>query len=73
MKKCKHIWAVELILTQQAQKQDKQEIRGRAEESYSQNSTAYNQSQTQERKHFLQLLSGLTQTIQNQEQSKERP
>ncbi len=71
--KCKHIWAVELILTQQAQKQDKQEIRERAEESYSQNWTAYNHSQTHERKQFLQLLSDLTQTIENQEQSNGRP
>lgn len=71
--KCKHIWAVELILTQQAQKQDEQELRKQAEESYNQNWTAYNQSQTKERKHFLQLLSDLTQTVENQEQSNGRP
>lgn len=70
--KCKHIWAVELTVTRQVDENgnvvEKHEIK-----ETEQNWTAYNAAQTSEAPLFMELLSDLTDKVENPEQENGRP
>jgi transposase len=70
--KCKHIWAVELTVTRKVDEQgnvvEKREIK-----KTEQNWTAYNQAQTNEHRIFMEMLSDLTDTVEQPKQENGRP
>jgi transposase len=72
--KCKHQWAVELKLTEKLDKNGNtlQKV-AEARKHDGQNWTAYNAAQTNEQQLFRNLLSSLTNTVQNPEQGNGRP
>ena len=70
--KCKHIFAVEYIVTQKIYSDGtlKQEV---TKKSYSQNWSAYNQAQKTEKDRFMRLLSDLVKNIQEEDYKFGRP
>ena len=61
--KCKHIWAVELIVTQEVDNQGNVTITKTIRKTYSQDWKNYNLSQQKEKELFMKLLSDITSRI----------
>src|SRR3989344_3872086 len=61
--KCKHIWAVELIVTKQIDQYGKVTITQTIRKTYSQDWKNYNLSQQKEKELFMKLLSDITKNI----------
>jgi len=61
--KCKHIWAVELIVTQEVDKQGNVTITKTIRKTYSQDWKNYNLSQQKEKELFMKLLADITSRI----------
>ncbi len=71
--KCKHIWAVELIVTQQVDNEGNVTITQTKKITYKQDWHNYNLAQTKEKEYFMKLLAELTSKIQNSAYSFGRP
>lgn len=67
--KCKHIWAVELIITGQV----KQKSESMKRKTYEQNWPAYDKATICQKPQFMKLLSDLTNSIQQPNNSMGRP
>ena len=63
--KCKHIWAIELIVTQQVDSEGNVTITQTKRITYSQDWKNYNLAQTKEKEYFMRLLADVTSRIQN--------
>lgn len=63
--KCKHIWAVELMVTQKIDKEGNVTIIQTKRITYSQDWHNYNLAQTKEKEMFMKLLADITGRIQN--------
>lgn len=61
--KCKHIWAVELIVTQEVDKEGNITTTEILKKTYKQDWSNYNLAQCQEKKLFMKLLSDVTENI----------
>ncbi len=61
--KCKHIWAVELIVTKQIDQEGNVTITQTIRKTYPQNWKAYNLAQQKEKEIFMKLLSDITSRI----------
>src|SRR3989339_546879 len=61
--KCKHIWAVELIVTKEIDNQGNVTITQTIRKTYSQDWKNYNLSQQKEKELFMKLLSDITKNI----------
>ncbi len=62
--KCKHIWAVEMIVTHEVDNEGNVAITKTVRKTYSQNWTNYNHSQQIEKSKLMELLADLTSKIQ---------
>ncbi|MEK6927334.1 MAG: transposase [Nanoarchaeota archaeon] len=62
--KCKHIWAVEFIVTHEVDKQGNVTITATKKVTYAQDWHNYNLAQTKEKELFMKLLADLTSKIQ---------
>lgn len=71
--KCKHIFAVEVIVTQEIDEQGVVTETVTKKLSYTQNWTAYNQAQTQQKELFIRLLRDVCSTIPQPEYTFGRP
>lgn len=71
--KCKHIWAVELIVTQQIDSEGNVTITQTKRITYKQDWHNYNLAQTKEKELFMKLLADLTEKIQNSPYTFGRP
>lgn len=71
--KCKHIWAVELIVTQQVDKEGNVTTTQIIRKTYGQDWKNYNLAQTHEKELFMKLLADLTSQIPNKPYSFGRP
>jgi len=71
--KCKHIWAVEIILSRQTNNNGTTTITKTVKATYSQNWQAYDQAKTHEKEMFLKLLNDLCSSIPNPEYTFGRP
>ena len=71
--KCKHIFAVEVIVTQEIDEQGVITETVTKKLSYTQNWTAYNQAQTQQKELFIRLLRDVCSTIPQPEYTFGRP
>ena len=69
--KCKHIWAVELIVTQEVDKEGNVTITQKI--TYTQDWKNYNLAQTQEKEIFMKLLGEITSRINNPNYNFGRP
>jgi Transposase DDE domain./SWIM zinc finger. len=67
--KCKHIWAVESIVTGKV----KQNIEENKKETYGQNWSAYDKATTNQKAQFMRLLSDLTRFVEQPQYSMGRP
>ncbi len=63
--KCKHIWAVELIVTQEIDKEGNMTVTETKKVTYKQDWKNYNLAQCKEKELFLKLLADVTSNIQN--------
>ena len=63
--KCKHIWAVELIVTQEVDDEGNVTITQTVRKTYKQDWKNYNLAQTKEKELFMKLLADLTSKISN--------
>ena len=63
--KCKHIWAVELIVTKQIDNEGNVTITQTIRKTYSQDWKNYNLAQQKEKEIFMKLLADLTSRIRN--------
>lgn len=71
--KCKHLWAVEYIVTGQIDSDGNVTITKTVRKTYGQNWKAYDAAQTGEKDTFLRLLGDLTNCIRNPEYKFGRP
>ncbi len=71
--KCKHIWAIELIVTQQVDNEGNVTITQTKRITYAQDWKNYNLAQTKEKGYFMKLLSDITNRINNQSYTFGRP
>ena len=62
--KCKHIWAVELIVTHEVDNEGNVTITKTIRKTYSQNWKTYNLAQEKEKELFMKLLADITGRIQ---------
>jgi len=63
--KCKHIFAVEFIVTQEVDKEGNVTITQTCRKTYAQDWKSYNMAQQVEKKRFMELLGDLTNRIRN--------
>ncbi|HLC71962.1 MAG TPA: transposase [Candidatus Nanoarchaeia archaeon] len=63
--KCKHIWAVELIVTEEVDREGNMTITQTQRITYKQDWKNYNLAQTQEKQYFMKLLADVTNRIPN--------
>ena len=63
--KCKHIWAVELIVTKEIDNQGNVTITQTIRKTYSQDLKNYNLAQQKEKEYFMKLLADITSRINN--------
>jgi transposase len=61
--KCKHLWAVELIVTQEVDNEGNVTITKTIRKTYKQDWSSYNMSQQMEKERFMQLLSEITNRV----------
>lgn len=71
--KCKHIFAVEYIVTKQVDSAGNTTITQTVRKTYRQNWVAYNKSQTQEQKLFMKLLADLCRNVEQPRYTFGRP
>lgn len=71
--KCKHIWAVELIVTQEVDSEGNMTLTQTKRITYKQDWKNYNLAQTKEKEYFMKLLAELTSRIQNPHYTFGRP
>jgi len=71
--KCKHIWAVEITLNKKVYPDGTIELTKTIKKTYSQDWSAYNKAQTNEKQMFLELLSELCNDISNKPYEFGRP
>src|SRR3989338_7589817 len=71
--KCKHIWAVELIVTKEIDQEGNVTITQTVRKTYSQDWKNYNYSQQHEKELFMKLLADITSRIQQPAYSFGRP
>ncbi|MBS3148157.1 transposase [Candidatus Woesearchaeota archaeon] len=71
--KCKHVWAVELIVTKEVDTNGNVTITQTVRKTYSQDWKSYNLSQQVEKDQFMKLLAGITANIRNPAYSFGRP
>ncbi|MEK6883986.1 MAG: transposase [Nanoarchaeota archaeon] len=71
--KCKHIWAVELIVTQEVDNEGNVTITQTKKITYSQDWKNYNLAQQREKEYFMRLLAELTARINNKPYEFGRP
>ena len=71
--KCKHIWAIELIVTQQVDNEGNITITQTKRITYAQDWKNYNLAQTKEKEYFMGLLADITNRINNQTYTFGRP
>ncbi len=71
--KCKHIWAIELIVTQQVDNEGNITITQTKRITYAQDWKSYNLAQTKEKEYFMKLLADITNRINNQTYTFGRP
>ncbi|HIH48777.1 TPA: transposase [Candidatus Woesearchaeota archaeon] len=71
--KCKHIWAVELIVTKQIDQEGNVTITQTIRKTYSQDWKNYNLAQQKEKEIFMNLLADLTSRINNKTYEFGRP
>src|SRR3989338_7868212 len=71
--KCKHIWAVEMMINNQTNEDGSTTIAKTTRVTYGQNWSAYNQAQTHEKELFQKLLFDLCGDIQNPVYVRGRP
>ena len=71
--KCKHIWAVELIVTKEVDNQGNVTITQTLKKTYKQNWNAYDKAQTNEKHLFMKLLKDMTGNIEQPEYAFGRP
>lgn len=71
--KCKHIWAVELIVTREIDNLGNVTITQTVRKTYSQNWSSYDKAQTNEKNNFMGLLRDITSNIKQPEYTFGRP
>ena len=71
--KCKHIWAVELIVTKEIDNEGNVTITQTVRKTYSQKWSEYDQASIHQKELFLKLLGDITSNIQNKEYQFGRP
>ncbi|MCK5473891.1 MAG: transposase [Candidatus Aenigmarchaeota archaeon] len=71
--KCKHIFAVEFMVTKQVDNEGNVTITQTVRKTYKQNWNAYDNAQTNEKQHFMKLLKDITGNIEQPEYAFGRP
>src|SRR3989338_4431756 len=71
--KCKHLWAVQLIVTKEVDAEGNVTITKTVKKTYAQDWHNYNVSQQVEKEQFMKLLSGITSNIRSPAYSFGRP
>ena len=71
--KCKHVWAVELIVTKEVDNEGNVTITKTVKKTYAQDWHNYNLSQQVEKEQFMKLLAGITSNIRTPVYSFGRP
>ena len=71
--KCKHIWAVEMIITKEIDKEGNITVTKTVRKTYSQKWSEYDQSQIHQKELFMKLLSDLTNNVEQPQYTFGRP